>query len=116
MAMTPGGGFRKPLHEKAEAGFEFRRIEQAKYAAERIVTGDTVVQTEELTKEQLLCPAEQRHVRTIFPTAQSGGEPDDKDFEKVMTGVIIARIFQAVEAGGKLLHEGTPMSSSMVRI
>ena len=63
-------------------------------------------QTEELTNERLLRSAEQRHVRTILPAAQNGGERNDKDFEKVVTSAVFARIFQAVEGGGKLLREG----------
>jgi hypothetical protein len=97
-------------HEDKKAGVEFDRIDEAKDAAERIVAWNAMPQRKKFAEERLLRPAKQRHVRAIFGSAQDRAKRDHKQFEEIMTGVVLTRILQIRKASEKCVHGALPGS------
>ena len=73
-------GLGKRRHEPPEHLLEGLRVEVTEHAAECIVTGNAMLQRQELPQQPLLGATEQRHVAAAFASAQDGRQSNEQDF------------------------------------
>jgi len=97
-------------HEAAERLLESLRVEDAKDAAERIVTGNAVLQAQEPPQQQLLGTAETLHIRGTLGPAQHGGQSDEQDVQQIVACVVRPRIAQPSENLPEFAHV-TPLAN-----
>ena len=92
-------------HETLEASTELLRIEQAKHAAEGVVTGHTMLQLEKTTQEFFLGVGELGHVHRILAAAQNRAQRNHQHLQQIMApGVARPRVLKSRKAGGKPVH------------
>ena len=66
-----------------------------------------MTQGQELAQKPLLGPAKRRHIGAVLCSAQHGAESNHQDLVQIVPRVVVARILEFRETGGKPPH-GTP--------
>jgi hypothetical protein len=95
----------KRRHEPLERGTELCRVEQPEQPAERVMTGQAVLQTEELAQERFFRLGKFGHVRRVLPTAQDRAQGDHQQVVEIVQGGIAgSRVFETLPAGSNLFQ------------
>ena len=99
----------EPCHEPLKNGAELRRVKLAEQPAERIVTGNAILKSEEAAQEHLFCFRKPCHRHRALPATQDGAQGDHQKFMEVVQASIAGPwILQTFPAGGKLIHGVLP--------
>ena len=104
-------GLGKGCHEATKGELEGLRLEQTKHPAECIVTRDAMLQAKNEPQQLFLRLSEVRHVRARLRSAQRRRQRDEQHLQKIVPGIVRARVRQPPKGFLELVHP-TP---SMIR-
>lgn len=99
---------RERRHEATKRALERARLQEAKHPAERVVTGNTMLQPQNSSQQQLLGAAKPGHVRGTFRPAQHGSQGDEQNLAQIVACVVRPRVVQPAENLLEFAHPTPP--------
>src|SRR5580704_19277107 len=94
----------KGLHEARKRILQCDRVKQPQHPAERVMTGNAVLEFDDCTKDSLLLEAEFLHLDTGFGPAEHCCQRDEQYFAQVMSCIDVTRVRQSFKYDKETAH------------